>query len=79
MATMQKFFATLQEAAGTEPMTDFQWLSDDRMVQQTNFGEGKLLVTASFGDSTFHDPDVGDIGPGCVSASIDAASTTLCP
>ncbi|MET8313116.1 glycoside hydrolase [Rhodococcus erythropolis] len=79
MATMQKFFATLQEAAGTEPMTDFQWLSDDRMVQQTNFGEGKLLVTANFGDSTFHDPDVGDIGPGCVSASIDAASTTLCP
>lgn len=79
MATMQKFFATLQEAAGTEPMTDFQWLSDDRMVQRTIFGDGKLVVTANFGDSAFEDAEVGGIEPGCVSTSIGGTITTLCP
>lgn len=79
MASMQNFFATLQAAAGTEPMTDFRWLSDDKMVQRTTFGDGKLVVTANFGASEFHDPEVGGVEPGCVSASIDGTITTLCP
>ena len=33
-------------------MTDFQWLSGDRMVQRTRFGD-KLELIANFGDHTF--------------------------
>ena len=30
-------------------MTDFQWLSDDRRVQQTTFADGTRII-ANFGD-----------------------------
>ncbi|MFG1782861.1 glycoside hydrolase [Rhodococcus oryzae] len=79
MATMQKFFATIQEAAGTEPMTDFRWLTEDRSVQRSTFGDGTLEVTANFGDHAFEDADLGAVQPGCVTASIGGEVTSLCP
>ncbi|MFI9505454.1 glycoside hydrolase [Nocardia sp. NPDC052566] len=71
MAKLQAYFRTLQSAAGTAPMTDFRWLTPDHLVQRTTFGDGKLVVTANFGDK----PAEG-VQPGCVTASVGG---TLCP
>ncbi|NNH71531.1 hypothetical protein HLB23_16940 [Nocardia uniformis] len=76
IARLQQFFAPLHQAAGTLPMTDFRWLSDDRLVQRTVFGDGVLTVTANFGDQ----PRDGLPG-GCVDAELasDSAPRRLCP
>jgi hypothetical protein len=46
------FFAPLHREAGSLLMTSFQWLTDDRMVQRTTFGDG-LELTANFGDGAY--------------------------
>ncbi|MFE2161077.1 glycoside hydrolase [Streptomyces lydicus] len=76
LATLQKYFAPLHRAAGTEPMTSFRRLTDDRTVQRTVFGHGTLTVTANFG-TTAHDGLPG----GCVEARLrtDSAPRRLCP
>lgn len=38
------FFRPLHERLATEAMTDFRWLTEDRMVQQTTFADGTRLV-----------------------------------
>ena len=50
------FFSPLHREAALLPMTDFQWLTPDRSVQQTNFGQ-QLNMVANFSDKpfTFHD------------------------
>lgn len=76
IARLQQFFAPLHEAAGTAPMTDFQWRTADHLVQRSTFGDGLLTVTANFG-STPHDGLPG----GCVDARLanDPAPRRLCP
>ncbi|MFI6172868.1 glycoside hydrolase [Nocardia sp. NPDC051052] len=76
IARLQKYFAPLHQAAGTAPMTDFQWLTDDHLVQRSTFGDGTLTVTANFGTQTY-----GDLPAGCVDAKLatDSASRQLCP
>ncbi|GGU57742.1 hypothetical protein GCM10010211_23270 [Streptomyces albospinus] len=76
LAALQKYFAPLHRAAGTEKMTSFRWLTGDRSVQRTVFGDGALTVTANFG-STAHDGLPG----GCVDARLrgDAQPRRLCP
>lgn len=76
IARLQKFFAPLHEAAGTLPMTDFRWLTDDHQVQRTVFGDGELTVTANFG-TVDHDGLPG----GCVDAQLEGDTTPrrLCP
>ncbi|ASU84369.1 hypothetical protein CDO52_17585 [Nocardiopsis gilva YIM 90087] len=77
IAQLQKFFQPLHEAAATEPMTGFEYLSDDNLVQRSEFGDGALTVTANFGDAT--DPDSGLPG-GCVEASVNGGQDQrLCP
>lgn len=76
IARLQRYFAPLHEAAGTAPMSDFQWLTPDHSVQRTVFGDGKLTVTANFGTQSY-----GDLPAGCVDAQLaqDAAPQRLCP
>lgn len=76
LAALQKYFAPLHEKAGTERLTSFAWLTGDRGVQRTVFGEGALTVTANFG-TTAHDGLPG----GCVSAKLkgDKKPRLLCP
>ncbi|MGW7573956.1 glycoside hydrolase [Streptomyces sp. NPDC054765] len=76
LAALQKYFSPLHRAAGTERMTSFRWLTGDRTVQRTVFGNGKLTVTANFG-TTAHDGLPG----GCVDARLDGdkQARRLCP
>ncbi|QHC21197.1 glycoside hydrolase [Streptomyces sp. GS7] len=76
LAALQKYFGPLHRAAGTERMTSFRWLSGDRTVQRTVFGDGALTVTANFG-SAAHDGLPG----GCVDARLrgDTQPRRLCP
>ncbi|MFF8830626.1 glycoside hydrolase [Streptomyces sp. NPDC015131] len=76
MARLQRAFAPLHRAAGTEPMTDFRRLTPDRLVQRTVFGDGTLTVTANFGTAPYH-----GLPPGCADARLkhDPAPRRLCP
>lgn len=76
LAALQKYFAPLHRAAGTEPLTSFRWLSDDRALQRTVFGDGTLTVTANFGTRA-----QGGLPGGCVEAELrtDEAPRRLCP
>ncbi|MFJ5799943.1 glycoside hydrolase [Streptomyces decoyicus] len=76
LAALQKYFSPLHRAAGTEKMTSFRWLTGDRTVQRTVFGNGKLTVTANFGSK----PQAGLPG-GCVDAKLsgDKQPRRLCP
>lgn len=44
MVRQDAFFRPLHERLATQPMTGFQWLSEDRLVQQTTFADGTQLV-----------------------------------
>ncbi|MEV6773715.1 glycoside hydrolase [Nocardia sp. NPDC051030] len=76
IARLQQFFAPLHEKAGTLPMTDFRWLTDDHLVQRSVFGDNALTVTANFGTSA-HD----GLPAGCVDAQLkgDPTPRRLCP
>ncbi|RKS21605.1 glycosyl hydrolase family 101 [Pseudomonas sp. WPR_5_2] len=44
VARQDAFFRPLHERLATQAMTDFRWLSEDRLVQQTTFADGTRLV-----------------------------------
>ncbi|WP_160105395.1 glycoside hydrolase [Pseudomonas izuensis] len=44
MARQDAFFRPLHERLATQAMTDFRWLSEDRLVQKTTFADGTRLV-----------------------------------
>lgn len=76
MAALQKYFAPLHRAAGTEQLTSFRWLTGDRNVQRTVFGHGVLTVTVNFGKTSQH-----GLPGGCADARLrgDHAPRRLCP
>ncbi|MEU6989166.1 glycoside hydrolase [Streptomyces sp. NPDC046465] len=76
LAALQKYFAPLHKAAGTEPLTSYRRLGADHDVQRTVFGRGTLTVTANFGTKA-HDGLPG----GCVDARLkgDDEPRRLCP
>jgi hypothetical protein len=76
LASLQRYFSPLHRAAGTERMTSFRWLTADRTVQRTVFGDGKLTVTANFGTR----PRNG-LPADCVDAELDTDTEPrrLCP
>ncbi|MEZ6191768.1 MAG: glycoside hydrolase [Phycisphaerales bacterium] len=43
------FFSPLHRELALQPMTGFEWLTDDRLVQRTTFGDG-TTITVNFGD-----------------------------
>jgi hypothetical protein len=46
------FFAPLHKRAALLPMTGFEWLTEDRTVQRTTFGDS-VELTANFGDAVY--------------------------
>ncbi|MGW2865037.1 glycoside hydrolase [Streptomyces sp. NPDC001205] len=75
LAALQKYFAPLHQAAGTQELSSFAWLTADRFVQRTVFGDGTLTVTANFGTAA-HDGLPG----GCVDATLKGGEPRrLCP
>ncbi|MEK7766012.1 MAG: glycoside hydrolase, partial [bacterium] len=42
-----RFFSPLHRRLGLQPLTEFRWLTPDRLVQRTTFGDGTTL-TANF-------------------------------
>ncbi|CAM5558866.1 MULTISPECIES: glycoside hydrolase [Streptomyces] len=76
MAALQKYFAPLHKATGTEKLTSFRRLTADNLVQRTEFGNGKLTVTANFGKIPY-----AGLPAGCVDAKLrgDRQPRRLCP
>ncbi|MFG2651474.1 glycoside hydrolase [Streptomyces sp. NPDC048436] len=76
MARLQRYFAPLHKAAGTERMTDFRRLSGDHTVQRSVFGDDTLTVTANFGSKAHH-----GLPAGCVDARLktEPEPRRLCP
>ena len=46
-------FSPVHERAIKMEMTGFNWLTEDRMVQQTVFGDNEIEITANFGFSVY--------------------------
>ncbi|MER6944962.1 glycoside hydrolase [Nonomuraea sp. NPDC000554] len=65
IARLQQAFSRVHRDTMTRPMTGFAWLSSDRLVQRTTFGD--LTVTANFGERPYH-----GLAPGCVTAARNA-------
>lgn len=51
------FFRPLHEHLGLQSLTDFRWLSQDHLVQQTVFSDGTRLV-ANFGEKPYYEPNL---------------------
>jgi hypothetical protein len=64
LAKEQAFYSKLQHAAGTKPLTGYQHLTSDGTVQQTQFGNGALTITANYGSKPAH-----GVPAGCVAAT----------
>jgi hypothetical protein len=69
------FFSPLHQMAGVEALTTFDWLTDDHLVQQTQFGN-RLILTANFSNKSYE-----AIGPYCVQAEWkeDGSKSLFCP
>ncbi|HEY2567652.1 MAG TPA: glycoside hydrolase [Candidatus Aquirickettsiella sp.] len=69
------FFSPLHQMTGIEALTTFDWLTDDHLVQQTQFGN-RLILTANFSDRSYE-----DIGPHCIRAEWkeDGSTSLFCP
>ena len=69
------FFSPLHQMAGVEALTTFDWLTDDHLVQQTQFGN-RLILTANFSDKFYE-----DIEPHCIQAEWkeDGSKSLFCP
>ncbi len=51
------FFSALHRQIGGQAMTDFEWLSEDKLVQRTEFG-GTIEILANFGTDAFEYEDL---------------------
>ncbi len=69
------FFSPLHQMAGIEALTTFDWLTDDHLVQQTQFGN-RLILTANFSNKSYE-----NIGPHCIQAQWkeDGSQSLFCP
>ncbi len=54
-------------------LTGFRWLSDDRLVQQTTYADGRVLI-ANFSEAPWQ-----GLGPDCVRLILGQHSTDMCP
>jgi hypothetical protein len=70
-----KFFSPLHRELGLLPLTDFQWLTPDRSVQRTRFGD-QVELTANFGAEDYADGDT-KLRAGCISARWLESGKTL--
>ena len=59
---LYSFFSPIHKRIGDLPLTSFEWLTRDRLVQRTRFGE-ELSLTANFGTAAY-----GELQPLCIQA-----------
>lgn len=69
------FFSPLHQMTGIEALSAFDWLTEDRLVQQTQLGN-RLILTANFSDRSYE-----DIQPFCIRAEWkeDGSTSLFCP
>ncbi len=72
---LNDFFAPIHFRAGNKPLTRFEWLTPDRMVQRAQFAN-EIVMTANFGGSAFN-----EIPPRCIEARWlkDGKKNLFCP
>ena len=75
IAALDRFFSPLHRRLAREPLTGFEWLTADRLVQRTRFGDA-FTLTANFGEAPHR-----DLPPGCITASSLERGTSerFCP
>jgi hypothetical protein len=68
------FFSPLHRELALLPLTGFEWLTDDRMVQRTVFGD-KVEITANFTDAPFEDGGIAVPARSVVAHRLDTGET----
>ncbi|MEK7767069.1 MAG: glycoside hydrolase, partial [bacterium] len=72
-----KFFSPLHRRLALVPLTEFRWLTPDRLVQRTVFADGTEL-TANFGDQRWRGEGL-DVPAGSIVSRQDAATSSYRP
>lgn len=69
------FFSPLHQMAALEALTTFDWLTEDHLVQQTQFGN-RLILIANFSNKFYE-----KIAPHCIQAEWkeDGSKSLFCP
>ena len=70
------FFSPLHRQIGGQAMTDFQWLSKDKLVQRTEFGD-TVEILANFGADTFEHEGVAIPGQSVVARWMDTGKVDV--
>lgn len=73
LTKLAAFFEPLHREIGPLPLTAFEWLTPDRLVQCTRFGEN-IWLTANFGTKDYH-----GIPSGCLEAKSASTTRSFCP
>lgn len=77
LSKLAAFFEPLHREIGPQPLTAFEWLTKDGLVQRTRFGSA-VTVTANFGTELYQGADAG-VNGGCVEAKTARATRVFCP
>jgi hypothetical protein len=75
LAALAKFFDALHRRIALLPLTSFEWLTADRLVQRTRFG-AEITLTANFGAAPYDGLQAGCLRVAGVPGEGD---TTFCP
>ena len=75
LAALAKFFDPLHRRIALRPLTSFEWLTANRLVQRTRFGDA-ISLTANFGTASFEGLPGGCLRVAGVTGEGDA---TFCP
>lgn len=70
------FFSPLHRQIGGQAMTDFEWLSEDKLVQRTEFGDA-VEIFANFGTDPFRYKGVIIMGRSVVARGIGTGETEI--
>jgi hypothetical protein len=72
LRALDAFWGPMHRAFGAAQLTDFRYLTPDRLVQETRFGT--LVLVANFGDRPYQ-----RLAPLCVHASWEGHAAQFCP
>ena len=70
------FFSPLHREIGGQPMTDFEWLTEDKLVQRTVFAD-TVEIFANFGTESFAGKDVVVLGRSVLARWIETGKIEL--
>lgn len=70
------FFSPLHRQIGGQAMTDFEWLTDDRLVQRTEFGN-VVEILANFGTEPFEHEGVAIPGQSVIARWVDTGKVEV--